>query len=110
MLNQIKEKIMVSLTINNVKVEVPEGTTILGASLRAGYNIPTLCHLESQLPKGACRVCMVEVEGAKSLIAACAAPVAEGMKVHTNTKAVRDARKFVVELLISEHCGDCKTC
>lgn len=101
---------MVSLSINNVKVQVPEGTTILGASLKAGYNIPTLCHIESQHPKGACRVCMVEVKGARSLIASCAAPVAEGMEVYTNTKAVRDSRKFVVELLISEHCGDCKTC
>ncbi|MBN2611184.1 MAG: iron hydrogenase small subunit [Bacteroidales bacterium] len=101
---------MVSLYINNTKVEVPEGSTILNAAQKAGYNIPTLCHLESQIPKGACRVCMVEVEGAKSLVASCAAPVAEGMKVITNSKTVREARKFVVELLISEHCGDCKTC
>lgn len=101
---------MVSLYINNFKVEVPEGTTILNAAMKAGYNIPTLCHLETQIPKGACRVCMVEVEGAKSLIASCAAPVSEGMKVITNSKNVRDARRFVIELLISEHCGDCKTC
>ena len=101
---------MVSLYINNTNVEVPEGTTILNAALKAGYHIPTLCHLESQIPKGACRVCMVEVEGAKSLIASCAATVAEGIKVVTNSRTVRDARKFVVELLISEHCGDCKTC
>ncbi|MFO7371375.1 MAG: NADH-dependent [FeFe] hydrogenase, group A6 [Bacteroidales bacterium] len=101
---------MVSLFINNTKVEVAEGTTILNAALKAGYSVPTLCHLESQIPKGACRVCMVEVEGAKSMVASCAAPVAEGMKVTTNSKNVRDARKFVVELLISEHCGDCKTC
>ncbi|MFO7659242.1 MAG: NADH-dependent [FeFe] hydrogenase, group A6 [Bacteroidales bacterium] len=103
-------KSMVSLYINNSKVEVPEGTTILNAAQKAGYNIPTLCHLETQIPKGACRVCMVEVEGARSMVASCAAPVAEGMKVVTNSKSVRDARKFVVELLISEHCGDCKTC
>ncbi len=101
---------MVSLHINNFKVEVPEGTTILNAALRAGFNIPTLCHLETQIPKGACRVCVVEVENAKSLVASCAAPVAEGMKVITNSKNVRDARKFVVELLLSEHCGDCKIC
>ena len=101
---------MISVTVNNVKIEVPQGTTILNAANKAGINIPTLCHLESQIPKGACRVCMVEVEGAKSLIASCATPVAEGMKIQTNTKAVREARKFVVELLLSEHCGDCKTC
>jgi NADP-reducing hydrogenase subunit HndD len=101
---------MISLDINNTKVEVPSGSTILEAAKKAGINIPTLCFLESQIPKGVCRACMVEVEGAKSLIASCTAPVAEGMKVKTNTKKVRDARQFVVELLLSEHCGECKTC
>jgi NADP-reducing hydrogenase subunit HndD len=101
---------MISLQINNTKVEVPSGSTILEAAKKAGINIPTLCFLESQLPKGVCRACMVEVEGAKSLIASCTAPVAEGMNVKTNSKKVRDARQFVVELLLSEHCGECKTC
>lgn len=101
---------MVHLQINHTPITVPVGTTILEASAKAGYNIPTLCHLESQLPKGACRVCLVEVEGARNLVASCAAPVNEGMKVFTNTKNVRDARRFVTELLLSEHCGDCKTC
>jgi len=101
---------MISLQINNTKVEVPSGSTILEAAKKAGINIPTLCFLESQLPKGVCRACMVEVEGAKSLIASCTAPATEGMNVKTNTKKVRDARQFVVELLLSEHCGECKTC
>lgn len=98
------------LQINNIPVEVENGSTILQAAAKAGIKIPTLCYLEKQIPKGACRVCMVEVEGARGLVASCAAPAAEGMKVSTNTKNVRDARKFVVELLLSEHCGDCKTC
>ena len=101
---------MITLTINNTKIEVPEGTTILQAAQKAGIRIPTLCHVESQIPKGACRVCMVEVAGAKNLVASCTSPVAEGMNVLTNTKTARQARKFVVELLLSEHCGDCKTC
>jgi NADP-reducing hydrogenase subunit HndD len=98
------------LQINNIPVEVENGSTILQAAAKAGIKIPTLCYLEKQLPKGACRVCMVEVEGARGLVASCAAPAAEGMKISTNTKNVRDARRFVVELLLSEHCGDCKTC
>jgi NADP-reducing hydrogenase subunit HndD len=98
------------LQINNIPVEVENGSTILQAAAKAGIKIPTLCYLEKQSPKGACRVCMVEVEGARGLVASCAAPVVEGMKVSTNTKNVRDARRFVVELLLSEHCGDCKTC
>jgi NADP-reducing hydrogenase subunit HndD len=98
------------LQINNIAVEVESGSTILQAASKAGIKIPTLCYLEKQIPKGACRVCMVEVEGARGLVASCAAPASEGMKVSTNTKNVRDARRFVVELLLSEHCGDCKTC
>ncbi len=98
------------LQINNIPIEIENGSTILQAAKKAGIHIPTLCYLEKQIPKGACRVCMVEVEGARGLIASCAAPAAEGMKVFTNTRNVRDARRFVVELLLSEHCGDCKTC
>jgi NADP-reducing hydrogenase subunit HndD len=101
---------MVSVYINNAKVEVQEGTTILYAAEQVGVKVPTLCHMESAQPRGACRVCMVEVEGARTLVAACCTPVAENMKVLTNTKRVRQARRNVVELLLSEHDGDCKTC
>ena len=101
---------MITVYINNNPVEVEAGSTILQAAAKAGIRIPTLCHVEKQIPKGACRVCMVEVQGAKSLVASCAAPVADGMRITTNSKNVREARKFVVELLVSEHCGDCKTC
>ncbi len=96
--------------INKKVVEVDPETTILDAAAHAGIKIPTLCHLEGQIPKGACRVCMVDVEGAKNMVASCTTPVTDGMKVVTNSREVREARKFVLELLISEHCGDCKTC
>lgn len=101
---------MIKLYINNIPVQVEEGSTILQAAQKAGIKIPTLCHVENTIPKGACRVCMVQVEGAKGLAASCSAPAGEGMKVITNSKEVREARKFVTEMLISEHCGDCKTC
>jgi NADP-reducing hydrogenase subunit HndD len=101
---------VIALNINNTKVEVEEGTTILYAAKKAGVKISTLCHVEEKTPRGACRVCVVEVEGAKSLVASCCTPVAAGMKILTNTKRVRDARRNVVELLLSEHDGDCKTC
>jgi NADP-reducing hydrogenase subunit HndD len=101
---------MTTIYINKQPVEVAASSTILEAASRAGIKIPTLCHVETQHPKGACRVCMVDVEGAKSMVASCTTPVIEGMKVTTNSRNVREARKFVVELLISEHCGECKTC
>jgi NADP-reducing hydrogenase subunit HndD len=101
---------MISLYINNTKVEVQEGTTILSAAKQAGIKIPTLCFVEGTTPQGACRVCVVEVVGAKTLVASCCTPAADNMKVFTNTKRVRLARRNVVELLLSEHDGDCKTC
>jgi iron-only hydrogenase group A len=101
---------MIKLSINNVPVEVPEGTSILHAARQAGLRIPTLCYVETLHPVGACRVCVVEVEGARNLIASCSMPVSEGMKVSTNTRRVRDARRTVVELLLSEHNGECQTC
>ncbi len=101
---------MPKLTIDNVPVEVPAGATILDAARRAGVRVPTLCYLENLQAIGACRVCLVEVEGAKTLIASCVMPAGDNMKVHTNTKRVRDARRTVVELMLSDHEGDCQTC
>jgi iron-only hydrogenase group A len=100
----------ITLSINNVPVEVPEGTSLLGAARRAGIRIPTLCHVEGLQTIGACRVCVVEVEGARNLCASCAMPAGAGMKVFTNTARVRRARRTVVELLLSEHNGECQTC
>ena len=101
---------MPNVTINNQEISVEEGTTILYAAKELGIEIPTLCFLEGKSPLGACRVCMVEVEGAKTLMAACATPAAGGMVIHTNSKRVRNARKTVVELLLSEHEGNCQYC
>ncbi len=101
---------MPKLTIDNTMVEVPDGTTILEAAKKVGVKIPSLCYLEDVQAVGACRVCMVEVEGAKTLVASCVMPAAEGMKVHTNNKRVREARRTVVDLLLSAHDGDCTTC
>ncbi len=102
---------MVTLTINGREVKAPEGATILEAARQADIHIPTLCAMtEIGHTPGACRVCLVEVEGARNLVASCVAPVAEGMKVSTNTARAREARRTVVELLLSEHEGDCQTC
>lgn len=101
---------MPTLIIDDIPVEVAEGTTILDAAKKIRVRIPTLCYLESVQAIGACRVCVVEVEGAKTLMASCVTPVQDGMKVHTKTRRVREARQRVVELLLSEHNGDCQTC
>ena len=101
---------MVNITINNLAIEVPEGTTILKAAKQNGINIPTLCYLENVQEPGSCRVCVVEVEGAKTLQPSCVTKVTEGMKIFTNTKKVRDARKMVLELILSDHPWECNTC
>jgi len=101
---------MIRLSINNVPVEVPEGTTILDAAKKCGIRIPTLCYVEGLQAIGACRVCVVEIESFRNLAASCSMPVREGMNVFTNTARVRNARRTVVELLLSEHNGDCQTC
>ena len=101
---------MPTLTIDDIKVEVPEGTSVLHAARQAGIRIPTLCHIEGRDPIGACRVCLVEIEGARTLVASCSQPVNDGMVVHTTSRAVREGRRTVVELLLSEHDGDCQVC
>jgi iron-only hydrogenase group A len=102
---------MVKLTIDNKEVEVEEGTTILEAARKANVFIPTLCACEElNHTPGACRVCVVEVDRARSLVASCVYPVAQGMKVRTNTERVRRARRAVVEFLLSDHPQDCNIC
>jgi iron-only hydrogenase group A len=98
------------VTVDNTKVEVPVGTTVLDACRQAGSRVPTLCYLQGVQAIGACRVCVVEVEGSRTLVASCAMPVSDGMVVRTNTSRVRKARRTVVELILSEHDGDCQTC
>ncbi|MBP1750718.1 MAG: dehydrogenase (quinone) [Deltaproteobacteria bacterium] len=98
------------LTINGKVCEAQEGQTILEAARANGIYIPTLCHLAELSPTGACRICLVEVGGMKALAASCTTPAVEGMEVKTDTKRVLDARRFVVELLVSCHPLDCMIC
>ncbi len=98
------------LTVDDIKVEVPEGTSLLDACRQAGARIPTLCYLEGVQAIGACRMCLVEVEGAKTLVVSCVQPATEGMVVHTSSSRARRARRAVLELLLSEHAGDCQSC
>jgi len=101
---------MINLTINNQPVSVEPGTTVLKAARKLKINIPTLCNHDDLCVAGNCRVCVVEQTGARTLIAACAMPVSEGMDIHTNTLKVRNARKHIIELLLSEHRSDCTKC
>ena len=97
----------VNASIDGKKVRVREGATILQAAEAAGISIPTLCHIKDQLPAGACRVCVVEVEGAKTLAGSCHTPLSEGMVIHTHSAKVVAARKVIVELMLTAHTGDC---
>lgn len=101
---------VVTLTIDGREVQAPAGSTILEAAKLAGIKIPTLCYHPELRPEGACRICVVEVEKAKSLVASCVYPVSEGMVVKTNTPRVRKARRMVVELMLANHPADCLTC
>ena len=87
----------VKIEINNMPLEVEEGTTILDAAKKVGIKIPTLCYLEGLQNPGSCRVCVVEVEGADTLQPSCVTEVREGMKIKTNNKRVRNARKTILE-------------
>lgn len=101
---------MVTLTIDGQEVRVPEGSTVLEAAQQAGIDIPTLCFLKDINKIGACRVCLVEIEKTRGLQPSCSYPVSEGMVVKTNTATVREARKAVVELILSNHPMECLTC
>ncbi|HMN11277.1 MAG TPA: 2Fe-2S iron-sulfur cluster-binding protein [Bellilinea sp.] len=101
---------MISLTINDKKVEVAEGTTVLQASRQAGIDIPTLCDHPHLTPFGGCRLCMVEIEGFRTLQSACTIPAANNMVVKTGTEKVNSARKFVLSLIFSERNHFCPYC
>lgn len=101
---------MITLTINGQKVQAPKNATILEAARSAGIHIPTLCYHPELATEGACRLCVVEASGARTLVASCVYPVAEGMVVKTNTDKVRAARRMVVELLLANHPKDCLAC
>ena len=101
---------MVNLKINNVDVSVPAGSTILEAARIANIDIPTLCYMKEINEIGACRICVVEVKGARSLVAACVYPVNEGMEVFTSTPKVLKARRMTLELILSNHNRKCLSC
>lgn len=101
---------MITINVNDRFVQAKPGETILSALKRANINVPTLCYMSNLFPTGACRMCVVEVEGQRNLVPSCAYPVAEGMVIKTHSPRVVRARKTVVELLLSNHPDDCLYC
>jgi len=101
---------MINLTVNELPVEVEPGSTVLEAVQKAGFKVPTLCYHPKLVPYGACRLCLVEVEGARTLQPSCTVPATEGMKVHTDTEKTKAARHFVLSMLFSERNHFCMYC
>jgi NADH dehydrogenase/NADH:ubiquinone oxidoreductase subunit G len=99
-----------TLTIDGYEISVPKGTTVLEACRRYDISIPTLCHAPELTPSGACRLCIVQIEGMRNLPPACVTQVTQGMKVDTQSPRVRNARKTILELLVASHPLDCMTC
>ena len=100
----------IKVTIDNITVTVPEGTTLLDAAHKAGIDVPTLCYLREISEIAACRMCVCEVEGARALVAACVYPCTDGMVAHTNTPKLNDYRRKTLQLIISDHNMDCLAC
>lgn len=100
----------VNITIDGKQVQAEAGSTVLEAALAAGIDIPTLCHHPALKPVGSCRMCLVEIERQRTLQAACVFPVTDGMVIHTDSPRVAEARRFVLDLLLSDHPLDCLTC
>ena len=101
---------MVNITINGTPLSVPAGSTILEAARQMGYEIPTLCYMKKKNEIGACRICVVEVKGARTLVASCVMPVSEGMEIITNSERVLKSRKKTIELILSNHNCSCLSC
>jgi len=100
----------ITLTMNGSQVSAREGMTILEVARESGIDIPTLCYIEDLPPMGACRLCVVEVEGSRTLVGSCHTPVVEGMVVHTHSPRVLEARKILVELMLASHPDNCLVC
>ena len=101
---------MLTLQVNDRPIQARPGDTVLEACERAGIRIPTLCHLAHLTPTGACRMCVVEIEGQRGLVPSCAFPANDGMCIHTHSERAVEARKVIVELLLSNHPDDCLYC
>ena len=106
----MENKNTVNIMINNVSLQVPEGITVLEAAKFANIEIPTLCYMKGLCEIGACRICLAEVKGGRTLVAACVYPVFEGMEVQTNTQEIRESRKHTLELIVSDHKRECLSC
>jgi len=100
----------VNVTMNGLRTTGREGMTILEVARENGIDIPTLCHRPELAPIGACRVCVVEVEGSKTLVGSCHTPITEGMAIQTHSPRVLETRSTIVELLLASHCGTCYMC
>ena len=101
---------MITIEVNNHQIEANPGEMLLDSLNRAGIKVPTLCVMKDLFPTGACRMCVVEVEGVPGLVPSCAFPVREGMKVKTHSERAVRARKTILELLLSNHPDDCLYC
>jgi len=100
----------INLTINDVKVTASQGATILEVARENGIDIPTLCYVDGLPPVGACRICVVEVEGSRTLVGSCHTPVTEGMVVHTHSEKVMETRRVLLELMLASHPDSCLVC
>jgi formate dehydrogenase alpha subunit len=100
----------ITATINGRQVKAKEGMTILEAALENGIDIPTLCHHQDLTPLGACRICVVEVEGSRTLVGSCHTPITGGMVIQTHSDKVLATRRMIIELLLASHCGSCYMC
>lgn len=100
----------IQIEVNGKKIEAFEGETILTALNRNGIKVPTLCHMKNFIPTGACRMCVVEIEGNPKLVSSCSFPVYNDMKIHTHSPRVAESRKTIIELLLSNHPDDCLYC
>ncbi len=101
---------MITIEVNGRSVRAEKGEMLLSALRRAGITVPTLCHIDGLTPSGACRICVVEVEGQRNLVPSCAFPAADGMKIRTHSPRAVSARRTIVELLLANHPDDCLYC
>ena len=106
----MRKMAQVTVTIDGTQVSGREGMTILEVAQENGIDIPTLCHSPELTPIGACRICVVEVEGSRTLVGSCHTPITQGMVIYTHSPKVLETRKVIVELLLASHCGSCFMC
>jgi len=100
----------ITLTLNDAQVSARQGMTILEVAQENGIEIPTLCYIEGLPPMGACRLCVVEVKGSRTLVGSCHTPITQGMVIYTHSPKVLETRKVILELLLANHCGSCIVC